>query len=291
MAASYKFITKPKRTLQAKLEDAALVAQRSLLALAVIAVAAMLLNLIGVDPAGATVMAAAVQYKFVDAKAGLTSGGFSGLNATRGNWVGAAAYALGDTAINGGFLYRVSVAGISAAAPGPSPNTLVDNTVTWVLMGAVTGTCVQDATAQHELGYQSLVEDMQPTGYGVATLMYVKFTGIVVAGDWVIQDAQGKTCVQTPAAAPGAAKFSKIAISMGNQINGSFGWVMIQGIHDQANVTAAGTVGNLCAGVGTAGRSTTVQTANYIFDGTALRNAGVAGTGTVEIWWPTCSGR
>lgn len=288
--SSYNFIVKPKRSRQALLDDAAFVAKRALFALALVAVAAIVLQLLGVDPSG-SLMALAVNYKFVDSKAGLSTGGLQGLNKTRGDWAAATNYLVGDTVQNGGFVYRCSVAGASAAGPGPSPNTLVDNAATWVLIGPASSLCVQDAVQQHELGYIALAEDLSTNVYGIGEFVYVKFTGVVVAGDWVLFDAQGKTCVQSPAAAPGASKFSKVGISMGNQINGSFGWVMVRGVHDQANVTAGGTVGNLCAGVGTAGRSTTVQTANYIFDGTVLRNAGVVGTGTVELYWPTCSGR
>lgn len=284
MTSAYRFESEIKRERWGLIEY---VCKHVLVSLAAVGVCALILHYLGLDAHGAS-MALAVSYKFTDGKFGLSSGGLSGLNLTRGVWAGGTAYALGDTVQNGGFAYRASVAGISAASPGPSPNTLVDNTVTWVRIGAVSSVCTQDAAAAQELGYQAIVKD---DTYGMGTVQYVKYTGTVVAGDWVIFDQQGKLCSQIPAAAPGASKYSNIGIAMGDGVNGTFGWVLIQGVHDQVNVTAGGTVGNLCAGVATVGRSTTVQTANFIFDGTVLRNAGVVGTGTVEIRWPSCSGR
>lgn len=286
---NYAFVNPPKMLpLARRIRWADALATVAVALLVAWAAALVCTYVFGTPVAGLVLPALAVNYKFIDQKGDLTSSSFQGLNATRGFWLPATVYVAGDTAQNGGFLFRCSVGGASAAGPGPSPNTLVDNAATWVLVGPCSGLCQQDAAQAHELGYQAIAKD---DTYGVATFMYVKFTGITVAGDWVFFDNQGKTCSQIPAAAPGASKFNKVGISMGSQINGSFGWVMIQGVHDQANVTAGGTVGNLCAGVATAGRSTTVQTANFIFDGTVLRNAGVVGTGTVELYWPTCSGR
>jgi hypothetical protein len=230
----------------------------------------------------------AVNYKFIDQKVGLSSGGALPLNATL--WAAATVYAVGAVVQNGGFLFRCSVAGTSAAAgvtAGPSPTVLADNTVTWVLMIALSSLCQSDLTAQHDLGYQAIAKD---DTYGMATFKYVKFTGACVPGDFVIIDQQGSTGVVTPAAAPGANKISIIGISMGTQANGTFGWVMIQGVHDQANVTAALTVGTVLSGGAVAGRANQAV-ANYIFEAAVLRNAGVAGKGVVEIYWPTCSGR
>lgn len=285
---NYAFINPPRRLPWHRRIDVGALAEHFVLAFLLTATVAVILKLLGADPHDALMLPAlAVNYKFVDQKAGLTSGNYQGLNAGRGLWLPATQYNVGDIVQNGGFAYKCSVAGISAAAPGPSPNTLVDNAATWVMVGPVSSLCQQDATAQHELGYQAIAEDAT---YGIATFMYVTFTGVVNAGDFVIFDNQGKTCVQTPAAAPGASKYSKIGISMGNQINGSFGWVLIQGVHDQANVTAALTQGTILTGSATAGRCNQ-GVVNYIFDGAVLRQPGVAGTGTVELYWPSCSGR
>lgn len=52
-------------------------------------------------------------------------------------WVGNTAYLLGDISVNGGQAYEVTVAGTSAAGPGPSGTgtAIVDNTVTWKWIG------------------------------------------------------------------------------------------------------------------------------------------------------------
>lgn len=230
----------------------------------------------------------AIFYKFIDPKVGLQSGGQQG-GVVGLPWQPATAYAVGAIVRNGGFWYRCSVAGASAAAPGPSPNTLVDNAATWVLLGPASGVYASDLVATQELGYQGMLYD-QDLGRGFAMARYVKFTGTCLPGDFVIVDGNGQTCVQAPAAAPGANKMSIIGISLGSQVNGTYGWILIQGTHDQANVTAALTVGNVLSGSAVAGRCNQAI-ANYIFDGGVLRAAGVVGTGTVELYWPVCSGR
>jgi hypothetical protein len=232
----------------------------------------------------------AIFYKFIDPKVGTPSGGQQG-GISGQPWQPATVYALGAIVRNGGFWYRCSVAGTSAAAPGPSPNTLADNTATWVLIGPASGVYGSEAAATHELGYQAMLYD-QDLGRGFAMARYVKFTAAANPGDFVIIDGNGQTCVQTPAAAPGANKVSIIGISMGTQANGTYGWVLIQGTHDQANTAAGGAVGTLIAGSATVGRGTSAaQTANYLFEGSVQRAAGVVGTGTVELYWPVCSGR
>jgi hypothetical protein len=148
---------------------------------------------------------------------------------------------------------------------------------------AVTG----DTTQRTNLGRIVVAQDAT---YGDGEFMYVKFTGTVAAGDFVITDRQGKTCAQTPAAAPGANKFSVIGIAMAAQVNGQYGWVMVRGVHDAANVTAGLTVGTVLSGSATLGRCNQ-GVANYVFDGAVLRVAGIAGAGTVELYWPMCSGR
>jgi hypothetical protein len=81
-----------------------------------------------------------------------------------------------------------------------------------------------------------------------------------------------------------------IGIAMAAQVNGQYGWVMVRGVHDAANVTAGLTVGTVLSGSATLGRCNQ-GVANYVFDGAVLRVAGIAGAGTVELYWPTCSGR
>lgn len=237
-------------------------------------------------------------YKFIDQKVGGTSGANTQMGQV-GPWQNNTVYVAGQVVRNGGFYFRCTAGGTSLvalnAAPqasGPTPTVLADNGVTWVLVGpAGSGLYASDAAAAQEIGYEAVGLD-QDKGLGVAWFRYVKFSGVVNPGDWVIIDQADGTCVQSPAAAPGANKTSIIGISMGTQGVGTFGWVMIKGTHDEANVAAAGVVGTILAGSGVAGRATSAaQTATYIFDGTAHRVAGVAGAGCVEISWPTCSGR
>lgn len=234
---------------------------------------------------------AAVAYKFVDEKLGLSSGG--GLTTAVSDWKASTAYTVGQVVRNGGFLYKCSVAGTSASSIGPSPNTLTDNTVTWVLGISAMSSTATETTQQHDLGYIAIGRD---DTYGIGEFVYVKFTGNVSPGDFVIVDRQGKTAVQTPATAPGASKESFGGIAMGNHATAGttadFGWVMIRGVHDQANVAASGVAGTIMAGSAVAGRATSAaQTLNYLFDGAVQRVAGVVGTGTVELYWPVCSGR
>lgn len=235
----------------------------------------------------------AANFAFVDGKVGLSTGGPRQIATTL--WAINTAYAVGNVVQNGGFSFRCSVAGTSLVvlnvlpqSSGPSPTVLVDNGVTWTYLAALSSLAVQDATQQQELGYQALAKD--PT-FGMGTFRYVKFNGICNPGDWVIVDQSQYLASQTPIAAPGVSKVSFLGISMGKQIVGSWGWVMIQGVHDQANVAAAGAVGSTLQGSAVLGQASTGVVANYIFDATALRNAGVAGAATVEIYWPVCSGR
>lgn len=237
-------------------------------------------------------------YKFIDQKVGGTSGANTQMGQL-GPWQNNTNYVVGQVVRNGGFLFRCTVAGLSLvalnAAPqasGPLPGALADNGVTWVLVGpASSGLYASDAAAAQEIGYEAVGLDQDRT-FGTAWFRYVKFTGAVNPGDFVILDQADATCVQTPAAAPGANKTSIIGISMGTQANGTFGWVMIKGTHDAANGAAAGAVGTILAGSAVAGRATSAaQTATYIFDGTVQRAVGVAGAIVAELSWPTCSGR
>jgi hypothetical protein len=229
------------------------------------------------------------RYQMLDDKVGLSS---SNQPINCPFWTPTTVYAAGASVINGGFIYSTVAGGTSAASPGPSPNTLVDNTVTWVLKGPSSSLCASDTVAQFELGYIADCKDIGLPGYGMGEAIYVKFTGTVNAGDFCIVDRFDFTCVQLPTAAPGAGKMSVIGVSMGNQAAGTFGWVLIRGVHDQANLTAAITVGNTVAGGGAvAGRVVTTGTASYAIDSVCVRASGVVGTGTVELYWPYCAGR
>lgn len=227
-----------------------------------------------------------VAYKPVDAKLGISSPGAVPPAAT--TWKASTVYAAGAFVVNGGFAFYTAAGGTSAASHGPTPTMLTDNTVTWVLVAPVLPFNAQDAAPAVELGTVALGCD--PT-YGIGEFIYVAFTGTVRAGDFVIVDRYNKTAAQTPAAAPGAGRVSVVGLSMGEQVNGTYGWVMLRGVHDNANGAAGGTVGLVLYGSATAGRAGTGAVANYILDGAVLRNAGVAGCVHVELYWPVCSGR
>jgi hypothetical protein len=100
-------------------------------------------------------------------------------------------------------------------------------------------------------------------------------------------DRFAKTCVQ---ASPTTATKGNFGISMAAQVSGQYGWVMIRGVHDGANVVTGQTAGTLLTGSGTAGRATSA-TANYSLDGVLLKNTAASNVGTVEIYYPVCSGR
>lgn len=143
-----------------------------------------------------------------------------------------------------------------------------------------------DTTQRIELGTIAKGTDKSTNAYGEAEFIYVKFTGTVVAGDFVLVDRFAKTAVQSPT----SATKGNYGLSMAAQTSGSYGWVMIRGVHDGANVVTGQTAGTLLTGTATAGRASS-GTANYVLDGTLLKNTASANVGTVELYWPVCSGR
>lgn len=141
-----------------------------------------------------------------------------------------------------------------------------------------------DTTQRIALGQYVVAQDAT---YGAGDFIYVKFTGTVAAGDFVVVDRYAKTCTQSPA----SATKGDFGIAMAAQASGQYGFVMVRGIHDAANVATA-SLSNPTAltGSGTAGRATT-GTANYILEGVWARGNAAANVGPVELYWPTCSGR
>lgn len=152
--------------------------------------------------------------------------------------------------------------------------------------GTPAPTVSNDTTQRFPLGYIGQAEDAT---YGDAELMYVKFTGTVAAGDFVAFDRFNKTCIQTPTTAA-AAKGLGIGISLAAQTSGAFGWVLIRGVHDGANVVTATAAGALLSGGGTAGQATTA-TVNYNFDIATCKTLAASNKATVELLWPAVSGR
>jgi hypothetical protein len=239
----------------------------------------------------------AINYKFMDEKLGLGPGGGTGL--AERPWAVGVAYALGDIVTNGGHKFRCSVAGASAAAGvGPTPQYLVDNAATWVYVGPASAICGSDANPLHEVGYIALAKDLGPSDYGVGEFMYVKFTGAaaIKAGDLVTFDRFNKTCVGVPVAGATANGSLPCGIAMANHAldvaTPTYGWIMVRGIHDGANVTTGGAAGNTCSCGAAVGRLlATGYVAVKTADGVIARSAGVNNVGTVEVYWPSVSGR
>jgi hypothetical protein len=256
----------------------------------------------------------AVQYRFIDAKMGLTSPSRPGAqNVPLWSTLVGKTPAVGDQCQNGGFLLRCSVSGACAASGvGPTPQYLTDGAATWVLTGAAQpgqsgleplnqADYVADPNTglvpRHELGIIVCGKDYGPNDYGEAEFMYVKLTGAtdLVAGDFVVINRFSKTGVQSPAGGYAAGKYFEVGIVMANHklsaTTPSYGWVMVRGVHDGAHVlAAAATVDTILTLSATAGAASQ-GVANGSLDGSALRVAAANGLATVEIYWPVCAGR
>lgn len=149
---------------------------------------------------------------------------------------------------------------------------------------------ISDTTPRMALGQTVEGIDTSANAYGSAEFIYVKFTGNVAAGDLVVVDRFNKTAVVSPTA---ATKGNCFGISMAAQSTGQYGFVMIRGVHDAANVLTGSTVqvAPIYGSAITAGRITSAVTANYIIDGLAIKASAASNVGTVELYWPACSGR
>lgn len=143
-----------------------------------------------------------------------------------------------------------------------------------------------DAAAGFPVGTIVHGKDSSTADYGEAEFQYVKFTGTVVAGDAVVFDRGAKTCTQAgTAAAKGC-----IGIAMAGAVAGQFGWVMIRGIHDGANVATGVTAGTALGVTATAGRLAATSAGNKV-DGAFERViTSAANIGTVEFEWPAWTG-
>ncbi len=255
-------------------------------------------------------------YKFTDEKLGLSSqGALAGAtNVPLWNTLVGTTPAVGTLAQNGGFLLKCSVSGACAAnGVGPTPQYLTDNAATWVLTGAaqpgqsgVSPLCGADYLAdpitgivqRHELGLVCLAKDFGPNDYGIGEFMYVKFTGAtdIVAGDFVQVNRASKTATQSPTALASANSPVPVGIAMANHklsaTTPSYGWIMIRGVHDGANVTTGGTAGCCCSLGAAAGRVLgTGYVVNKSIEAAFLLAAAANNVGTVELYWPMASGR
>jgi hypothetical protein len=146
-----------------------------------------------------------------------------------------------------------------------------------------------DLTQRIQLGTRVKGVDQSSAAYGEAEFEYVKFTGIVAAGDNTLLNGQAKTGVICPA----AATKGKFGISMAAQVANSYGYVMVKGIHDDVAMLTGAAVayGPTYQSAITAGKITDAVTANAILERCAIRVTGANSRGCVEITYPECSGR
>jgi hypothetical protein len=236
------------------------------------------------------IVSGASRYQFIDQKLGLTSGPMlPPLGVLL--WAPATVYAAKSSVMNGGFVYYSAAGGTSAAAVavGPTPNGLTDNTVTWTLTGPATGPYWVDSAQQQELGYQAVARDFGPNNFGVAQLIYVAFNGTTVAGDFVVIDQYNQAAVQTNT---GATYRGLVGVSMGAGAAGKYGWVMIFGTHDFANLgNGASVVGTIAYMSATAGRVLTTVSGTNGVPGVVIKVTGDAqNRGAAFLNWPSASG-
>lgn len=156
-------------------------------------------------------------------------------------------------------------------------------------MGAPPLDVASDLTQRIQLGTRVKGTDTSTAAYGEAEFEYVKFTGIVAAGDNVLLNGQAKTGVVCPA----AATKGRFGIAMAAQVANSYGYVMRKGIHDDVAMLTGAAVayGPTYQSAATAGKFTDAVTANAILERCAIRVTGVNSRGCVEIDYPECSGR
>lgn len=146
-----------------------------------------------------------------------------------------------------------------------------------------------DLTQRIPLGTRLKGVDTSSNAYGEAEFEYVKFTGVVAAGDNTLLNGQAKTGVVCPA----AATKGRFGISMAAQVANAYGYVMLKGVHDDVSMLTGAAVAFAPTYLSalTAGKITDAVTANAILENCAIRVTGVASRGCVEIDHPTCSGR
>lgn len=197
-------------------------------------------------------------------------------------WTASQTWAALAYCVNNGYLFRTVAGGAgNTSGDGPSQGNLVDASCTWVAVGPLNPLYAQDAAATVTVG--TIAKGISPD-FGEGDFQYVKFTGTVVAGDFVVVDSYAQTAVvmpTTPVSGVGG-------ISMASQASGTFGWVMIKGVHGAANVAnavAAGGTGNSGAAAGRLIAATT----NNTLSGCWIRLAAVGALNfaAVELRYPT----
>lgn len=224
----------------------------------------------------------AVAYKAVGRKFGGGPGNSNAVPAAT-PWKISTVYAAGAQVVSGGFAFSTVAGGTSASSgSGPNPLALTDNTVTWVLIGPVLPLYGSEAAQTAELGVEE--EGVDPT-YGVGRFVYAKFTGstAVKAGDWVVIDRASKTATLLST----SSAVGRVGIAMGphalDVATPTYGWVMVDGIHDGANVATGVAAHGLLGATSTAGRAGASATGERIDKAFERLITSAGNVGTVEI--------
>ncbi len=143
-----------------------------------------------------------------------------------------------------------------------------------------------DTSAKMVLGSQVSGNDFSASAFGEAEFRYVKFTATVAAGDFLLVAMADNTAVGLAGAVVGI-----VGIAMAAQVSGTFGWAMVRGVHDGANVATGGAAGNPLYSSATAGRATTTATATQKVAGAYLRvGAAASNVGVAELAYPVLVG-
>lgn len=231
----------------------------------------------------------AANYRFVDSsKLGLSGGPVAPpLFSTQ--WAPGTVYPAKAQVVNGGFLFATAAGGTSAAAVavGPQPGDLTDNTVTWTLSGAYAGPYLVTTTQQHELGIICELLDAGPNAFGLGEAVYCKYSGTTVPGDFVVIDRYNFTGIQSNTTQRGL-----VGVGLGVGAAGSFGWVLVRGVHDHANLgNGASVVGQIPYMSATAGRVLTTVSGTNGLPGCIIKVTGTAANyGAVEMAWAVAAG-
>jgi hypothetical protein len=149
-----------------------------------------------------------------------------------------------------------------------------------------------DSTAKFTLGTICKGFDTSTSAYGEGEFIYVKFTGAaaIAAGDFVGVDRYAKTAV----GATTSTVLNLIGLAMAaqalNVATPAYGWVMIRGVHDGANVATGVAAGKLAVQASPAGRVIASGGAGNKIDAAINKITSVSNVSTVELIWPTATG-
>lgn len=151
-----------------------------------------------------------------------------------------------------------------------------------------------DTAATVKIG--SLVKglDTSTADYGEAEFEYIKYTGsaAIAAGDLVVFDRGAKAGVgAAQAAAKGCVGIAMAAVTAPQAVAGVYGWVLVRGVHDGANIATGATAGLPIYLTSTVGRGSGTVAAGFKCDGMFERvSTSASNVGVVELEWPVFSG-